>query len=406
LTASGVNKSFVIPFVLGCFALDAADTHVYVGALTDSSATVAWGKTKGSGNIIGRGSRPLGRARIDLDGREVRVSDKNWAEIDNLAPDWEYSYTVIIEGGDTIKGKLRTWPLESTKLTFFVIGDYGTGNSAQRRLGRRMASELRGIRPTGPPRFVLTTGDNIYGVQMGFGTFSSGNHDTHWRSRFFTPYESVLQSIPFYPTLGNHDGDESENRDDLDVYMDNFFFPDGKAARYYKFSYGKYADFFALDSTANRGSDYSPDSPQTKWLAKALADSRAPWKIAYFHHPIYTAGPRHAPRLERLSHWVNLFKKHGVQVVLTGHEHNFQFTNQDGIAYFISGSGGTLRESDIGLNMAGAGMEGWSAERQFLIVEMDGDLMRITPMSEEGPVAVQDAQGGQHKLPLTVRRAR
>jgi hypothetical protein len=372
----------------------------------DTSATLAWGTTRGKGNTIGRGARPLGIAAVRIDGRNIVVGKKSWFEISGLSPDRDYDYTVAIQGGETVSGRLRTWPAETGKLTFFLIGDYGKGNGEQRLLAARMNTELQRARETGPARFVLTTGDNIYGTPLGFATLNSGNRDSHWRSRFFEPYEAILKSIPFYPTPGNHDGDESENRDDMDVYLDNFFFPGGEPSRYYQFNYGGYADFFALDSTENSGSDASPSSPQTQWLAQALAASRAPWKIVYMHHPPYTAGPRHEPSLGRLRHWVELFRKHGVQAVFAGHEHNFQYTRQDGIAYFVSGAGGALRDGDIAGKLKEAGMEAWSSERHFLVVEMDGGEMKVTPIADSGPIEPLDASGAPVKIPLTVRRAR
>ena len=57
--------------------------------------------------------------------------------------------------------------------------------------------------------------------------------------------------MPFFPTLGNHDGNETEKRADLPAILDNFPYPQDKPARYYKFTYGDLAEFFGLDSTRN-----------------------------------------------------------------------------------------------------------------------------------------------------------
>jgi len=57
--------------------------------------------------------------------------------------------------------------------------------------------------------------------------------------------------IPFFPSLGNHDGNESEKHGDLEAMLDNFPYPQGKPGRYYDFTYGDFARFFALDSTRN-----------------------------------------------------------------------------------------------------------------------------------------------------------
>src|SRR5262249_18341699 len=155
----------------------------------------------------------------------------------------------------------------------------------------------------------------------------------------------------------------------------NFFFPSPEPARYYRFSYGDFADFFALDSTTNSEEGparpmFRKDGDQSRWLQQNLSESRARWKIPYFHHPPFNAGPRHPSAEEDLEHWLEMFRSNGVKVVFTGHEHNFQFTEANGqtggIRYIISGSGGELRQGDVRREMAGAQTQGWAAVHQFL----------------------------------------
>jgi hypothetical protein len=126
---------------------------------------------------------------------------------------------------------------------------------------------------------------------------------------------TMLGSIPFYPALGNHDGNETERRRDLDTILD-FAFPQNKPARYYTFTYGGLAQFFALDTTSNTES-----------------------------------GPARPPGLEQLRHWFALFTGGGVKVVFSGHEHNFQASEvgsaTGGIRFFVSGAGGELRRGNV-----------------------------------------------------------
>ncbi len=104
-----------------------------------------------------------------------------------------------------------------------------------------------------PVRFLLSVGDNVYGDirGLGFGFGHTGSSDEDWGSKFFEPYQPLLASIPFFPALGNHDGNETERHRDLAAILDNFPFPQNKPARYYDFTYGGLAQFFALDSTSN-----------------------------------------------------------------------------------------------------------------------------------------------------------
>ena len=264
------------------------------------------------------------------------------------------------------------------------------------------ASSSAASTPDSPVRFVLTTGDNIYGdLNLGYISARSGDEDKHWESKFFRPYENILRQVPFFPTLGNHDGNASENRGDLAAYLDNFFFPGGVAARWYEFGYGGLADFFALDTTDNTESgrprpSYGRSGAQFEWLAGALPRSRAPWKIAYFHHPPFNAGPGHGASLEALAPFIDLLRKAGVAVVFTGHEHNFQFSERGpatgNMLFVVTGAGGELRRGDVAGTMERAHIAGWAPQRHFLAVEIEGRTMRILPLSYE-PMRVRDSTG-------------
>ena len=363
-------------------------------------------------NTIGRDSASLGHARVAI-GDQVLETEKNWVEVKGLKPDSDYGYELRINGKVAGTGALRTWPVRANRLVFFVIGDYGNGSAGQRAIADAMRQEFERRRAANDPvRFVITTGDNIYAdLNLGYLIARSGTDDRDWGPKFFAPYENLVRHIPFLPSLGNHDGNASESRSDLTTYLDNFFFPGNQPARWYTFQFGGMAEFLALDSTENTtgahtAPAYAPDGDQSRWLARALGESKAPWKIPYFHHPPFNAGPGHGESLSALRHWVDLFTKTGVKVVFSGHEHNFQFSeNSDAtghIRYVISGAGGELRPANVSPTMGAAHIEGWSPVRHFLTVEIDGSTMRITPMSNE-QVTVREASGKEIPMPLVVR---
>lgn len=398
-------------FLLVAATAPAQRFYTYVGDIGADSVILAWGTTEGKGNTIGRASASHGAAVVRLAGREVTVEERNWVSITGLEPDREYPYEVLLNGRRIGQGSVRTHPINSDELTFMVIGDFGNASKQQREVAAVMAREVEKRRQTdNPVRFVLTTGDNIYGVWF-LWYHRTGDRDKHWEKKLFQPYEPVLRHIPFYPTLGNHDGNSSEARGDLPVYLDNFFFPGGQPARYYAFSFGGLADFFALDSTWITESGpiapaYEPDGAQFKWLNKALGNSRAPWKIPYFHHPPFTAGPNHPPSLDELRHFHDLFSQSGVRVVFNGHEHNLQFSERNdrtgGIQYVISGSGGELRSGRVsGPEMAAAAIAGWAPQHQFLVVEIRDREMKITPLGAE-PIRVRGPEGNRVPMPMTL----
>ena len=113
---------------------------------------------------------------------------------------------------------------------------------------------------------------------------------------------------------------------------------DGK--RFYTFSKGD-VDFFVLDSTY-----MTPE--QIEWLKEELEGSNAKWKIAYFHHPIYSSGERHGAELDLQVLIEPLFLQNGVDVVFSGHEHFYErMKPQKGITYITQGGGAKLRRGNI-----------------------------------------------------------
>jgi hypothetical protein len=384
---------------------DASRFYVYVGALDSRSVTLAWGAPGA-----------IGRSAADGQTTTVRIAEqtvetpRSWVKIEGLMPDREYAYSVSRGDGELAGGKVRTWPEETASLVFFVIGDWGTGGSNQKKIAQRMVEERARLEQAGKPvRFVLSTGDNLYAKFKRFGT---GSSDRHWESRFFRPYRELLSSIPFYAVPGNHDGNESEQRGDLAQYLDNFFFPVSEPARWYRFRFGGLAEFFALDSTRNTLSGppapaFSADGEQTRWLKRRLQQAAPPWRIAVLHHPMFSAGPDHPAALPELQHWLDLFAAGGVQVALSGHEHNFQFSERNrqtaGIQFVVSGAGGRLRDGDVRKRMPERAIAAWAPKHHFCVVEVAPDELLVTPVGHE-PLEVLDAEGMPVPLPLRVPR--
>jgi tartrate-resistant acid phosphatase type 5 len=395
-----------------CGTLASQTFHVYVGHLETNAVVLAWGHTDGGGNTIGRGSKSHGNARVQVGDRRADTTD-SWATISGLKPDTTYPYEVILNGISIAKGSVRTHPEKADRVAFFVIGDWGTGGDGQYKIAAAMKKEMdRRAGTNNPVRFVLTTGDNIYSpAPLGRFSRESGDSDRDWGPKFFVPYRDVLRRMPFYASLGNHDGNESEKRDDLTVYLDNLFFPGGKAARYYQLSYGGLLDCFAIDSSMNsekggsRSAIFAPGGEQHQWLERQMRASKALWKIPFFHHPIYNAGPRHGSSYQPLRHFVKVFEETGVRVVFTGHEHNFQLSEANdatkGVLYVITGAGGQLRDGDVRSAMKDARIAAWAPQHHFLVVEIFGNTMKITPISYE-PMNIVDAKGSAVKGPFTV----
>jgi hypothetical protein len=246
-------------------------------------------------------------------------------------------------------------PRKDGSLKFALIGDSGTGGAAQYEIGKRMA-EAHALYPF---ELVLMTGDNIYGSER----------PRDFERKFELPYKALLDAkVKFYASLGNHD--------ERDQRFYKLFNMGGEL--YYTFKAPKQdVRFFALESTYM-------DRRQTEWLEKELRGSDSDWKIAFFHHPLYSSGGRHGSDVELRQVVEPLFLKYNVSAVFSGHEHFYErIKPQHGIFYMTSGGAGKLREGNIRPNTA-LTAKGFDADYHFVLLEIDDDEMYFQAISRRG----------------------
>jgi 3',5'-cyclic AMP phosphodiesterase CpdA len=199
-------------------------------------------------------------------------------------------------------------------------------------------------------------GDNIYGSER----------PQDFVRKFEQPYKGLLDAkMPFYAALGNHD-------DPTQRYYKPF---NMNGERFYTYNKGD-AQFFVLDS------NYM-DQPQIAWLEEQLSKSDSRWKIAYFHHPLYSSGGRHGSETDLRTRVEPLFLKHGVDVVFAGHEHFYErIKPQKGIYYFTVGGAAKLRKGDIRTGPLTA--RGFDTDYSFMLAELGKDTMGFQVLSRLG----------------------
>jgi hypothetical protein len=146
--------------------------------------------------------------------------------------------------------------------------------------------------------------------------------------------------------------------------------------KYYSFRPKLGVRFFAIDSNY-------VDDKQLDWLGKELAASGSDWKIAFFHHPLYSSGATHGSADAQRELLEPVFLKHGVNVVFMGHEHFYErLKPQKGVAYFILGSSSKLRKGDLRKSALTA--LGTDADYAFMLIEIDGDTLHFQTISDKG----------------------
>lgn len=87
------------------------------------------------------------------------------------------------------------------------------------------------------------------------------------------------------------------------------------------------------------------DPAQRTWLEDTLRDSDATWKIVAMHHPPYSAGYQ-GSSMDVRDTFVPLFERYGVQLVLSGHDHDYQRSvEMDGVTYVVTGAASGTRRT-------------------------------------------------------------
>jgi predicted phosphodiesterase len=246
-------------------------------------------------------------------------------------------------------------PNDDDSVKFAVLGDTGTGGSAQYDIGKLLAA----ARGRFPYEFVIMLGDNMYG----------GESPADFVKKFERPYKPLLDAgVKFYATLGNHDEPSQRFYEPFNM--------DGK--RFYKFRKGD-AEFFVLDSTY-----MTPE--QVEWVREALKESDAKWKIPYFHHPIYSSGEKHGSETDLRVLIEPLFLENGVDVVFAGHEHFYErLKPQWGIYYYTAGGSAKLRKGNLS-DRSTLTEKGFDTDNSFMLVEIDQDRMFFETISRRAQV--------------------
>ena len=231
---------------------------------------------------------------------------------------------ILLRGGRMLPAFLRRVPAvfkarpdSASLVRVLAFGDFGTGDTTQ----LQAAAAMRAYHRTSRFDFAITLGDNFYPVGM------LATDDPRWQSQYEALYTPL--GIPFYATLGNHDWGHPDSPAAEILYSGvskSWRMP----APYYTFTAGP-VQFFAIDTQ-------EMSSAQLAWLDRAIAESRATWKVVYGHHQVYSATRLDNPRL--INSLVPLLN-HRVDAYLCGHDHNLQALRPvNGVHYFVAGAGG------------------------------------------------------------------
>lgn len=336
---------------------------------TQTGMTVCWETDAPMSSTLYWGETSDCQERIAIEGlrkfHEVRV--------DGLQPETQYFYCVESHASDEsfLESPVLTFSTavhETSPYAFAVIGDT-QGNPT---VSLALAELAWGQRPN----FCIHAGDLV----------STGPNSSHWTEHFFPGMKPLIERVPFYPVLGNHE----QNADNYFQYVS---LPSPEY--YYTFQYGN-SQFFMIDSNRN----VDPESEQFQWLDKALGESSAKWKFVCHHHPPYSSDENDYGDLWktnkstrgdlRVRQLAALYDKHGVDIVWNGHIHSYERTwpirdgqpGRQGTIYMITGGGGG------GLETAGPFRPNFQNNvkhgHHYCLVAINGETLEFKAFDLEG----------------------
>ncbi|MFF0017638.1 fibronectin type III domain-containing protein [Streptomyces sp. NPDC005374] len=259
------------------------------------------------------------------------------AKLTHLRPGRTYYYGVGHQGFDPAEphlagtlGTFTTAPAHKKPFTFTAFGDQGVSYHALAN-----DSLILGQNPS----FHLHAGDIAYADPAGQGKDTDTVFDSRTWDQFLAQTESVAKSVPWMVSFGNHDMEAWYSPNGYGGEEARFTLPDNGPDKkhlpgVYSFVHGNTA-IISLDPNdvsfeipANLGIS---GGTQTKWFESQLKKYRASkdidFIVVFFHHCAYCTSTAHASEGGVRQEWVPLFEKYTVDLVINGHNHQYERTD-------------------------------------------------------------------------------
>ena len=272
----------------------------YLMSPTQTGITVCWvsdAPTMGTVTVAG----------VAETGKDAATTQYHRVTLKGLKPYTHYTFSVSCDG-QTKTGGFTTAALAGQPFKFVAYGDNRTQPEIHAAVLKRMSLFH--------PDFIIQTGDQV----------ANGTVEAQW-DEFWQAAGAALSQTAYYPSLGNHERKGAP-------YFRYFGMP-----AEYSFDYGD-AHFIGLDSNRPEA-EYAA---QQAWLEKDLkAHQNAKWRIVFFHHTIYTCVDKPGRREEsaaRAKRLEPILIAGRVQLVINGHDHDYQRHVAKGITYLVTGGGG------------------------------------------------------------------
>jgi hypothetical protein len=292
----------------------------YLQRGTSTGLTIRWRTDVTSSGRVRYGTNP---ASLNLLASDSIISTDHEVTLSGLTPNTTYYYgagnsAVTLISGEDYKFTTAPAPGTPKPTRLWVLGDSGTANVDAQNV-RDAFYRFLDVRP---PDIWLMLGDNAY----------NDGDDDEYQAAVFDTYPNTLRNAVLWPTIGNHDTDQSSAPPPDIPYYQIFTLPVNGVAGgvpsgtedYYSFDYAN-IHFVCLDAMT---SERTPGSPMLTWLQNDLAATTQDWIIAFWHHPPYSKGSHDSDTSTRQTeirrNIVPILESNGVDLVLCGHSHAYE----------------------------------------------------------------------------------
>jgi len=328
----------------------------YLQNVYQSRITIMWETKYPKGSVTEYGqTAAYGNQVVDV--TPVTIHE---ITLQNLEPERLYHYRVGFDTTFSLDYTFRTAPNRETPFRFAVYGDNQTYVDVHRQVVQSIIKSR--------PDFVVSVGDIV----------TNGTVLEQWTDEFFTPAFDLISEVPVYIAIGNHEQNSQ-------YFYDFFSFP--KPEDYYSFNYGN-SHFIVIDSHPWTG--YSPDSEQYKWLVEDLASDdcrKAEWVFVFFHRPPWSQqwdSPGYSGEGDVREYLVPLFESYKVDMVFSGHTHDYERGNHNGVYYIITGGGGGAL--DRVLTGSWPHIAVWKSEHHHCALQVNGKTLELRAIRSDGIV--------------------
>ena len=260
------------------------------------------------------------------------------ASLKNLQPGTEYVYRVGGGSGYSPQGVFKTEEASLQEFTFISTTD--TQGASEKDYAAWNNTLETALKKFPDARFLLHTGDMV----------DDGESIWHW-NQFMNSAKDTFMKLPILPVVGNHEANNKIGKNvNLKNFTDSFNLPDAglegiAPGTVYSIDYGE-AHIAVLNTHFTKVSELRT---QMAWLREDMSNSDKTWKLVAFHRSPY-GGRCYADAGIFRSEWAPVFDELGIDLILTGHDHNYVRTyplkggkvvdEGKGTVYMVGNTGG------------------------------------------------------------------